>query len=93
MISTRFPLKQIYSIGVIAALTAACYLGTLRGPFVYDDAHAIVQNRYVQDLATFQETVGMGNVLNRSFVLLTYAFNRQIGGLDVFGYHLFNTLI
>lgn len=80
-------------MGVIVALTATCYLGTLRGPFVYDDAHAIVQNRYVQDLATFQETVGMGNVLNRSFVLFTYALNRQIGGLDVFGYHLLNTLI
>lgn len=84
------PAKKFYALLLIPALAVLGYLGTLHSPFLYDDAHAIVHNPHIQELGKFQETVGIGNILNRSFVLLTYALNRQLGGLDVFGYHLFN---
>lgn len=88
-----FQLKNIYSLLAITGLAILGYLGTLHSPFLYDDAHAIVQNPHIQNLAEFQEIVGIENILNRSFVLLTYAVNREIGGLDVLGYHLLNVLL
>lgn len=80
-----------------ALLIAVCglliFFGTVRSPFQYDDAHAIVNNTYIQDLSKFQETVGIGNIFNRSILILSFAINHEMGGLDVFGYHLVNVLI
>ncbi|MFQ5671684.1 MAG: tetratricopeptide repeat protein [Nitrospinales bacterium] len=84
------PAKKFSAMLILAGLAFLGYLGTLHSPFLYDDAHAIVHNPHIQELEKFQETVGIGNILNRSFVLLTYALNRELGRLDVFGYHLFN---
>lgn len=57
---------------------------------VYDDEVTIVQNVHIRELDRFQEKVGITNILNRSVVLLTYAVNLELGGFNVFGYHLLN---
>jgi len=79
------PAKKFPALLLIASLAVLGYVGTLHSPFLYDDTHAIVQNPHIQKLENFQEAVGIGNILNRSLVLLTYALNRELGGLEVFG--------
>ena len=84
---------QIKVLSFLSLLGILSFFGTLRSPFVYDDAHAIVENPHIRNLWDFQNTVGIENIFNRSVVLLTYAVNREVGQLDVFGFHLVNILI
>ena len=84
---------QIKSVTVLICMGLLAFWATLQSPFLYDDAHAVVENPYIQNLNNFQESVGIENIFNRSVLLLTFAVNRQIGGLNVFGYHLANILI
>ncbi len=84
---------QLQAIFILSLLGMVSFFATLRSPFLYDDAHAIVENPYIRDLWDFQNQVGIGNIFNRSVVLLTYAVNRQVGQLDVFGFHLVNILL
>jgi len=83
---------QLKSVTVLICLGILAFWATLHSPFLYDDAHAIVDNPYIQHLNDFQKIVGIENIFNRSVLLLTFAVNRDIGGLDVFGYHLTNVL-
>ncbi len=84
---------QIKAVSFLSLLGMAGFFGTLRSPFLYDDAHAIVDNPYIGNLWDFQSLVGIENIFNRSVVLLTYAVNREAGQLDVFGFHLVNILL
>lgn len=84
---------QLKAISILSLLGMAGFFGTLKSPFLYDDAHAIVDNPYIQNLADFQNQVGIENIFNRSVVLLTYALNLNMGQLNVFGFHLFNVLL
>ena len=84
---------QIKSLTLLICMGLLAFWATLHSPFLYDDAHAIVENPYIQHLDDFQKSVGLGNIFNRSVLLLTFAVNREIGGLEVFGYHLFNILV
>ncbi|MDA0691499.1 MAG: tetratricopeptide repeat protein [Nitrospinae bacterium] len=89
---------QLKVIAVLSLLGILTFFGTLRSPFLYDDAHAIVENPHIRNLWDFQNTIGIENIFNRSVVLLTYAVNREVGRLDaghldVFGFHLVNILI
>ena len=86
----RYQLKSFF---VLTCMGILAFWGTLHSPFLYDDAHAIVENPYIQQLSGFQENVGIENIFNRSVLLLTFAINREIGELEVFGYHLFNIII
>jgi Tfp pilus assembly protein PilF len=84
---------QLKAISILSLLGMAGFFGTLKSPFLYDDAHAIVDNPYIQNLRDFQNQVGIENIFNRSVVQLTYALNLNMGQLNVFGFHLFNVLL
>ena len=84
---------QLRSILILICMGLLAFWGTFHSPFLYDDAHAIVENPKIQHLNEFQDNIGITNIFNRSVLFLTFAANRNIGGLDVFGYHLFNILI
>jgi protein O-mannosyl-transferase len=84
---------QVKSFIVLTCMGVFAFWATFHSPFLYDDAHAIVENSYIQQLDGFQKNVGIENIFNRSILLLTFAINREIGGLEVFGYHLINLLI
>ena len=84
---------QVKSLIVLTCMGILAFWATFHSPFLYDDAHAIVENPYIQQLDGFQKNVGIENIFNRSVLLLTFAINREIGGLEVFGYHLVNILI
>jgi protein O-mannosyl-transferase len=85
--------NQVKSLIILTCMGLLAYSATLHSPFLYDDAHAIIENTYIQKLDGFQKNVGIENIFNRSVLLLTFAVNREIGHLEVFGYHLFNILI
>ena len=84
---------QVKSLIVLTCMGILAFWATFHSPFLYDDAHAIVENPYIQQLDGFQKNVGIENIFNRSVLLLTFAINREIGELEVFGYHLVNILI
>jgi protein O-mannosyl-transferase len=84
---------QLKSVTILICMGLLAFWATFHSPFLYDDAHAIVENPYIEDLSDFQNKVGLENIFNRSVLLLTFALNREIGELNVFGYHLANVLI
>ena len=84
---------QVKAIFFLCCMGLLAFYGTLHSPFHYDDAHAIVENPHIKDLSKFQEKVGIQNVFNRSALLLSFAVNQHLGGMEVFGYHLVNILI
>jgi len=84
---------QLKSIMVLTCMGLLGFWATFYAPFLYDDTHAIVENPYIKHLNTFQANVGIENIFNRSVLLLTFAVNQEIGGLNVYGYHLANILI
>ena len=75
---------------------AAIYANSLSGPFLLDDAPAIVDNPSIrqlwppwQALQAPPDAPGAG----RPIVSLSLAMNYALGGLDVRGYHLFNIAV
>lgn len=76
---------------VAAVLALAVYLPSVRGGFLYDDVHQIVENR------ALQEPVSLGSLLAadpaRPLLTLSWALNHALGGLAPWHYHLVNVLI
>ena len=74
----------VFAVGVLL------YINTLQHGFVFDDVTLISQNPQVKNLV-------WGEILSRNgyrpIRTLTYALNYAWGGLDPFGYHLFNIVL
>lgn len=72
---------------VLVLAGTAVYARTFGVPFVFDDAHAIVQNLRIREWSwdLLQS--------DRPLVELTLAFNYALGGLHVAGYHAVNLLL
>ena len=72
---------------LLACTGAAVYARTFGVPFVFDDAHAIVQNLRIREWST--------DLLrsDRPLVEVTLALNYALGGLHVFGYHAVNLFL
>lgn len=86
-------LRNVGAMTFLALCGLLLFFGTLGSPFLYDDTHAIVENQYTQSFAHFKGVLHFSDLFNRNVLLLTFAFNREIGGLDVLGYHLINLMI
>lgn len=74
-------------VGVLVAAGALAYSGSLTGPFVFDDLPQIVHAPESRELWP-----GLARFLQRQRTLTTasFALNHALGGLDPWGYHLFN---
>ena len=81
---------QLKVLALLCFFGMAVFFATVHSPFLYDDAHAILDNPYIKDLAEFQQTVGIQNIFNRSVLLLTFSINHALGQANVFGFHLIN---
>jgi Flp pilus assembly protein TadD len=80
---------------LVFALLAA-YANSLRGPFVFDDVEAIVENGTIRSLgpAVFSPPFADGQTVGgRPLVNVTLALNYAAGGLDPVGYHGVNLAI
>ncbi|MEO6876250.1 MAG: hypothetical protein ABI222_15655, partial [Opitutaceae bacterium] len=83
--------------GTLVLAVVAAYANSWNAPFVFDDFMAITQNPTIRHLDR------LGDVLSspafatgstgRPMVSLSLALNYAVGGYDVKGYHLANTLI
>ncbi len=86
-ISTRHHIQRLI---VLAALTLLAFYGTLSTPMLYDDDHAVVNSEATKSLDLYPQAFHPDNLLNRPVLQFTFALNRELNGLDVFGYHLVN---
>ena len=76
------------------------FLPTLGGGFMLDDQVAIVQNRFIRSLDHLplffrSAVIDSSHVLDSSYrplIMLSFALNYQLGGLDPLGYRLVNIL-
>jgi len=75
----------------ISALAAACYLGALDAPFVYDDKIEVIGNSTLRVAERWDVIVRYN--LSRALLIVSYALNYQRFGLDPTGYHVTNLVI
>jgi tetratricopeptide (TPR) repeat protein len=75
---------------LLVAVGLAVYANSLRGPFIFDDSHVIVDNALLRHPLQSWQAISLGV---RPVVAWTLAANYALGGLDVRGYHLVNVLI
>ena len=82
---------------VIVLATWAAYANSFSAPFVFDDPRSIEQNPTIQHLSRLGEVLSppatATGAAGRPVVNLSLAINYALGGLDVRGYHIANTLI
>jgi len=78
-------------------LASASTPNSLRGPFVFDDFPAIVDNRTIRQLWPLRDVllppVEAGSAIGRPLTNLSFALNHALGGLDVRSYHAGNIAI
>ena len=93
---SRRTLAGLAAILVIATLAA--YHNTFRGPFLFDDIPAIVDNPTIRHLGSLKEVLlpdaGYGiTVSGRPVLNLSLALCHAVSGTGVWSYHAFNLLI
>src|SRR5437660_1343856 len=77
------------AVVMLVVLVSAAYAISLHAPFVFDDFSSIQTNPLVQSFSFHAK--GIFNT--RSLLYGTFAFNRWLGGTNVFGYHFVNLLL
>jgi len=80
--------KPAVCLLLIAIIGIVVYYNTFNYPFCFDDKPNIVFNKTLTDLNNFYSPKGL-----RYVGFLTFAFNYYLGGLNTFGYHIFNLFI
>jgi tetratricopeptide (TPR) repeat protein len=81
---------------VLSAAALAAWANSFRGPFVFDDLPAIVENATIRTLALSSVLAPphTGQPANgRPLVNFSFALNWAVGGDDVRGYHVLNLAI
>ena len=78
-------------LAFIVLVSVFVYGNIYRFPFVFDTIGHFVDESFIRNfLRDFEWNLLL---VPRNVVNLTFALNHQIGGLDVFGYHLVNVII
>jgi Flp pilus assembly protein TadD len=80
----------VWMLGLLA-LGGLIYSNSFHVPFLMDDRTSIVQNYFIRSF----NRIGWywQNEPTKLLAYLTYAFNYQLGGLQVFSYHVVNLVI
>ena len=97
-------LKRVDIIIPIVAVTIIVwlvYLNSINNSFHYDDRHSIVNNMSIRSLSNVPRFFLSPSTFSdsplarmyRPVLLVSYAINYAIGGLDVTGFHLLNILL
>jgi len=87
-------LRQFIPVLIIAA-GAWAYHNSFRGPFIFDDA-SILENPHIRQLWPIWDAMSAPpdlTVNGRPIVCLSLALNYALGGLNVWGYHVFNLTV
>jgi tetratricopeptide (TPR) repeat protein len=87
---------------IITLLTLLAYSNSFENAFQYDDTHVIERNPFIKDpsrIAQFFVNPHLGSGLAsetssyRPLLMASLSINHFLGGLNVFGYHLFNFFV
>jgi len=72
----------------------AAYVGSYRGPFLYDDRGSVIDNPTIRQWSTAFRPLASGwPVSGRPILNASFAANYAFSGLDTHGYHVTNWLI
>lgn len=82
---------HILCVFLIVIAGVAGYFNTLSSPFVFDDNHAIVENRHLLSWSKFTDGMNLSN--RRYLTNFTFFVNYQLGKANPFGYHVVNIII
>lgn len=85
----------------LAGLVLIVYANSLDGGFYFDDHHSIERNTAIRSLAAIPTYFVDGGAFSadpdvsmyRPLLLVSYALNHALGGVDPVGYHLVNVLL
>lgn len=88
MISRKHHFFCLLLLGLIIIIA---YSRTFQVPFVFDDFHSIVDKSRIRDFFSFLSPNAL--TYPRPLTDLTFALNYRIGGLEILGFHIVNTLI
>ena len=81
-------------LGLVLLLGTLAYANSFDVPFVLDDLESIVGNESIRSLGNFLPGgSGLDFHFRRAAAYFTFALNYHFGGLEVFGYHLFNLVV
>ncbi|MCC7260979.1 MAG: tetratricopeptide repeat protein [Candidatus Latescibacteria bacterium] len=94
-------LRGARGTALVALLAAGLYLNTWSHGFHYDDFHSLVHNPHLRSLgklpAFFTDptlfSTNPESAMYRPVLLVSYALNYALGGMEPGGYHLANALI
>lgn len=81
---------------VLVLAVALAYANTLRAPFLFDDAGAVMENPTIRNLASlaiFQPPADGSTTTGRPIVNATFALNYALSGENVWSYHALNLAI
>lgn len=92
--------RNIFIISIFILLGLSAYLNSLNNAFQYDDYIYVTYNKSIRTLKNLPQFFINPRLLTsdhhpghyRPLVLLSYAFNYALGGLNTFGYHLTNLI-
>src|SRR5580698_2942894 len=85
-------LRWAAMLGILLA-TATAYMGSLHGPFIYDDHHWITWNpaiRHLWPISSIFSPARGSAVYGRPVLNFSFAVNYALGGEDPWGYHVAN---
>lgn len=90
-------MERIYSsrwfhpaaVFLITAAVLAVYSNTFHSAFQFDDIPGLVENENIKSLSNLRALI----TDNRGVSMASFALNYARGGLDVTGYHVFNTAV
>lgn len=86
-------IRTWFAAGLLFAAAFVPYANTLRAPFVFDDRGSIVDNPHIRSLWPLSQALGAPpatGASGRPVTAFSLALNYAAGGLDPFGYRLFN---
>ncbi len=89
-------LLRILPVVLIVLVTLVAYANSLDVPFTFDDGRNIISNSSVSGFTGDSDSMSAvlwDNPTPRPLAYLTLGINHAIGGDQVFGYHVVNTLI
>lgn len=81
---------------VLVVLVVLVYAPSLRVPFLFDDADAVLRNPTIRRLdgwAVFSPPADGSTTTGRPVVNISYALNYALSGEEVWSYHAFNVVI
>ena len=81
---------------VLVVAIAVAYFPSFRAPFIFDDLTSIPGNGNIKSLWPLSQSLQgppATTVSGRPVICLTLAINYAMGGLNPFGYHVFNLLV